>query len=72
MNIYVHRVETTLTDDQYELLMRLAEQSGRSPEELVRDAFVQAYAADPHWAKRLAALKRLLSLELPTGIWESS
>lgn len=72
MSLYVHRVETTLTDDQYELLTRLAEQSGRSPEELVRDAIVQAYVADPHWAKRLAALERLLSLKLPIEIWESS
>ena len=72
MNVYVHRVETTLTDDQYELLARLAEQSGRLPEELVRDAIIQAYAADPHRAKRLAALERPLSLGLPAGIWESS
>jgi len=65
VSVYMHHVETTLTDDQYELLVVLSEQSGRSIEELIRDAIVQAYGADPGQARRLAALEQLLSLDLP-------
>ncbi len=68
MTIYVHRVETTLTDDQYELLVELAEQRGCSIEDLIRDAIVQVYSADPEQTRRLAALKRLLSLNLPDTV----
>ncbi len=64
MVIYAHRVETTLTDDLYELLISLANQSGREVDDLVRDAIVQAYGTDVAHVRRLAALRQLLSLDL--------
>ncbi len=68
MAVYPHRVETTLTDDLYELLVDLAERRGCTIEELVRAAVVQVYSVDADQARRLAALERLLSLDLPETV----
>ncbi|GAB4568636.1 MAG: hypothetical protein Kow0047_21620 [Anaerolineae bacterium] len=69
MDVYAHRVETTLTDDQFQSLTAIAEQRGRSIEDLVREAIVQTYLTDLGLSQRLAALDRLASLEVPKEAW---
>ena len=68
MATYVKRVQTVLTEEEYQNLTRLAEERSKPLSVLVREA-VEAYFQQAALERRRAALKRLLSMETPVSDW---
>ena len=68
MATYVKRVQTVLTEEEYQDLTRLAQEKRKPLSVLLREA-VEAYFQQAALERRRAALKSLLSLELPVSNW---
>ena len=68
MGTYVKRVQTVLTEEEYQDLTRLAQEKRKPLSVLLREA-VEAYFQQAALERRRAALKRLLSLETPVSDW---
>jgi len=69
---YTKRVQTTVTDEQYQMLHELSEQRHEPIGRLVREAVRQTYGAScapVSLEQRQAALAHLLSLNAPVADW---
>ena len=66
---YTKRVQTVLTEEQYELLLRIAEEEGKPISVLIREAIEEEYFKKVLLQQRKKALKSLLSLEAPVADW---
>jgi predicted DNA-binding protein len=69
MALYRKRVQSLLTDEQYEMLVELSQSSGKPLSELIREAVEQVYFERKAHDRRQAALQRLLSLQAPVDDW---
>ena len=69
MAAYTRRVQTVLSDDQYEILSRLAGERHTPVSVLVREAIKTVYFDRVQREQRLAALARLLALNAPVDDW---
>lgn len=67
---YTRRVQTLLTDEQYQMLSELAERQRKPVSVLIREAVEQVYSAEARLERRRAALAHLLSLNAPVADWE--
>ena len=70
MAVYTKRVQTVLTEDQYETLSRLALEAGKPVSLLIREAIEAVYMVPVDLDRRRAALESLLSLDAPVADWE--
>lgn len=70
MKTYTRRVQTVLTDEQYELLKGIAEEQGKSVSVLVREAIEDEIFRKERQARKQEALEDLLSLNAPVSDWE--
>ncbi len=69
MGAYVRRVQTVLTEEEYEDLSRLSEEKGKPVSVLIREAIEEVYFQQVIRERRRAALKSLLSLQAPVADW---
>ncbi len=69
MGIYVRRVQTVLTDGEYQDLARLAEEKQKPISVLIREAIAEVYFASAARERRQAALQRILGLRAPVSDW---
>ncbi len=67
---YTKRVQAVLSEEQYQLLLEVAQERGKSLSVLIREAIEAAYFKEAALRRRLAALQRLLSLKAPVADWE--
>lgn len=67
---FTKRVQTVLTDEQYEMLLRIAKEEGKPISVLIRKAIEEEYFKKTLLEQRKKALKSLLSLEAPVADWE--
>lgn len=70
MAIYTKRVQTLLTDEEFEELRRLSAKASKPISILIREAVEQVYFEPATLGRRRAALQELLSLESPVSSWE--
>jgi predicted DNA-binding protein len=70
MAVYTRRVQAVLSEEQYEILSRLSEETEKPLSVLVREAVEKVYIEQAEQEQRRAALQRLLSLEAPVADWE--
>lgn len=66
---YTERVQTVLTQEQYEKLVALAEEKQQAVSVLIREAVEQVYFVEMDQRRRQQALERILSLEAPVSDW---
>ena len=69
MPAFTRRVQTVLSNAQYETLIRLAAERHTPVSVLVRDAVDAVYFERAQREQRLAALARLLALDAPVDDW---
>jgi hypothetical protein len=69
MPAYTKRVQTVLSDSQYEMLNRLATERHTPVSVLIRDAVETVYFERVQREQRLTALERLLALDAPVDDW---
>lgn len=69
MPTYTKRVQTVLSDSQYETLNRLATERHTPVSVLVRDAVEAVYFERVQREQRLTALANLLALDAPVDDW---
>ncbi len=69
MALYTQRVQTVLTEEQYERLMALAEQEQKPLSVLIREAIEEQYFTLVAQQKRQQALANLLALQAPVAEW---
>lgn len=69
MAIYTQRVQTVLTDEQFEKLSRISVESAKPMSVLVREAIEAVYFEQQQRQLRLTALEKLLRLNAPVGEW---
>ena len=69
MSVYTHRIQAVLTEEQYHLLLELAERTGQPVSALVREAIEKVYFEQALLEQRQAALRRLLALDAPVADW---
>jgi len=67
---YTKRVQTVLSEDQYETLTRLSEESGKPVSVLIREAVERVYFEQVDLQRRRTALEKLLALEAPVADWD--
>ncbi|MDA2921046.1 hypothetical protein MYX76_16415 [Desulfobacterota bacterium AH_259_B03_O07] len=67
---YAKRVQTVLTEEQYEMLLRIAKEEGKPISVLIRKAIEEEYFKKTLLAQRKKALKSLLSLGAPVADWD--
>lgn len=70
MALYTQRVQTVLSDEQFQLLSQTAAETGKPLSVLIREAVEKTYFAPQEEEQRLAALRELLSLNAPVADWE--
>ena len=70
MATYTQRVQTVLSQGQYERLQQLAEERQQPVSVLIREAIEHTYFEELDRRRRLQALDRLLSLDAPVSDWE--
>ncbi len=70
MAVYTKRVQTVLTEEQYEMLSQLALKQDKPLSVLIREAIEKIYFAEADRQRRRAALANLLSLDAPVADWE--
>ncbi len=68
--VYTKRVQTVLTEEQYELLLKIAKEQGKPLSVLIREAIEEECFRKAILDRRHAALRNLLSLEAPVADWE--
>lgn len=66
---YTKRVQTVLTEEQYEQLLEIAREQGKPVSVLIREAIVAEYLHEIARRRRREALRSLLSLEAPVADW---
>jgi hypothetical protein len=69
MAMYVKRVQTVLSEEEYQDLARLAEERQKPISVLVREAIEEVYFQEIVRGRRRAALESLLALDAPVGDW---
>ena len=67
---YTKRIQTVLSEEQYELLLQIAQERGKPISVLIREAITEKYFTEAALQRRRAALHRLLSLKAPVADWE--
>jgi hypothetical protein len=67
---YTRRVQTVLTNEQFETLNGIAAASGKPLSQLIREAVETTYVEVAARDRRRAALADLLSAQAPVGDWE--
>ncbi len=70
MATYIKRVQTVLSEDQYQTLIQLSEESGKPVSALIREAVERVYFEQVDLQRRRAALEELLALEAPVNDWD--
>jgi len=70
MAVYTKRVQTVLSDNQFEGLMHLAHKTRKPVSVLIREAVDEVYFSEAEDHKRRAALERIVNLNLPVADWE--
>ncbi|MCL5994754.1 MAG: ribbon-helix-helix domain-containing protein [Chloroflexi bacterium] len=70
MTVYTRRLQTMLSEEQYEALLKLAEETGKPLSLLIREAVEKVYFERTRREHRRAALKRLVSMNAPVTDWE--
>lgn len=68
--LHTKRVQTVLTGEQYELLLRIAKKKHKPVSALVREALEAGCLKEELRTQRQYALKSLLSLNAPVADWE--
>lgn len=69
MATYVKRVQTVLSEEEYNNLARLAAERQKPVSVLVREAIEEVYFQEIIRERRRAALESLLALDAPVGDW---
>jgi len=69
MAVYTRRVQSVLTQEQYEALLELSQSTGKPLSELIREAVEKTYLEQQDRNRRQSALARLISLEAPVSDW---
>lgn len=69
MGTYVKRVQTLLSEEEYQHLARLSADLKKSVSHLVREAVEKVYFQRFLRQRRRTALESLLSLEAPVADW---
>ena len=69
MGAYVRRVQTLLTEEEYQDLTRLSAETQRPLSVLIREAVEEVYFRRAMVERRRAALRSLLALECPVSDW---
>jgi Ribbon-helix-helix domain len=69
MALYNMRVQSLLTEEQYEMLIELSQSSGKPLSVLIREAVEHVYFERKVGDRRQAALQRLLSFQAPVNDW---
>ena len=69
MATYTERVQTVLTKEQYDRLMKLAEDEQKPLSVMIREAVVERYLMRVDAQKRQQALANLLALDAPVADW---
>ena len=67
---YTKRVQTVLTDEQFEALNRRSSNEDKPMSVLIREAVEKVYFEPATLDRRRAALGRLLALNAPVTDWE--
>jgi predicted DNA-binding protein len=70
MALYIKRVQTVLTEEQYKNLSQLALEVDKPLSVLIREAIEAVYFVPVDLERRRAALESLLSLDAPVADWE--
>ncbi|MBU0511575.1 MAG: hypothetical protein KKD28_13250 [Chloroflexi bacterium] len=70
MATYTKRVQSVLTEEQYNKLTHLAAEQSKPVSLLIREAVDFMYFAKAERQRRRAALDRILSLDAPAADWE--
>jgi hypothetical protein len=70
MAIYSKRIQTMLTEEQYETLLELARRQSKPVSILVREAIEHIYFTPAEQEQRQTALANLLALDAPVASWE--
>lgn len=70
MAVHTKRVQTVLTEEQYEALSRLSTEVEKPLSVLIREAIEEVYFKPIDRERRRAALESLLSLDAPVADWE--
>lgn len=70
MALYTRRVQSVLSEEQYEELSRIAEQRDQPLSVLIREAVKEVYLEKRGTRRRLEAVERITSLDGPVGDWE--
>ncbi len=68
--VYTKRIQTVLSKEQYDLLLKIAQERGKPLSVLIREAITETHFKKAVLQQRRAALKRLLSLKAPVANWE--
>ena len=69
MGIYVKRVQTLLTEEEYQDLSRLSADWQKPLSALIREAVEKVYFEQVMRQRRRAALESLLALQAPVADW---
>lgn len=64
------RVQTVMTEEEYQLLRQIARQRRKTVSALIREAVVTECLEKERDKRRREALDRLLGLDAPVGDWE--
>ena len=67
--IYTARVQTVLTEAQFDLLTAVSKQENKALSVLVREAIEAVYFAEETRRRRRQALDQLLQLDAPVQDW---
>jgi hypothetical protein len=70
MAVYTKRVQTVLSDDQFEMLTQLALEQGKPVSLLIREAVEEVYFKQASLQRRQEAFQDLLKLDAPVADWE--
>ena len=67
--VYTERVQTVLTEEQYELLTAVAQEEKKAISVLIREAIEDVYFAEETRRRRRRALAELIALDAPVDDW---
>jgi len=70
MATYTKRVQTVLTDEQFETLCQLSKELDKPVSLLLREAIETVYFERAQQQRRQAALVKLLALNAPVADWD--
>lgn len=70
MTLHTRRMQTMLTDEQYEALVQLSAELDKPISVLIREAIEKVYFEQTRRERRCVALNRLISMNAPVCDWE--